>query len=143
MSNTIDSIIVELVVTACQMEPDNIWMQGDLEIRLNDEKPYADSDIVNTDEFLKSLEQDGEFYIFSCSCGVPECSGWNSGIQVLHSNGNIKWTNPNNGKTWCFSKKKVEADLIQIRAELTNYKNFFSKKKVEYVGFGHIGKIKN
>lgn len=137
MNNNLDSIIVELVVTACQMEADNIWMQGDLEIRLNTEKPYADSDIINVDEFLKSLEQDGEFSIFSCCCGVPECSGWEFGIQVLHLEGNIKWTNPNNGKTWCFSRKKVEADLIQIREELTNYKHFFSQKKIEYVGVGH------
>ncbi len=137
MNNNLDSVIVELVVTACQMEADNIWMQGDLEIRLNTEKPYADSDIINVDEFLKSLEQDGEFSIFSCCCGVPECSGWEFGIQVLHLEENIKWTNPNNGKTWFFSKQKIKNDLIDIRNELANYKQFFSQKEIKYVGVGY------
>jgi hypothetical protein len=137
MNNNLDSVIVELVVTACQMEADNIWMQGDMEIRINTEKPYAESDIINVVEFLKSLEKDCEFSIFSCNCGLPECSGWEFGIQVLHLEENIKWTNPNNEKTWCFSRKKVEADLIQIREELTNYKHFFSQKNIEYVGVGH------
>jgi hypothetical protein len=137
MKNNLDSIIVELVVTACQMEANNIWMQGDLEIRLNNETPYSNGDIINVDEFLKSLEQDGVFSIFSCCCGIPECSGWELGIQVLHLEENIQWTNPNNGKTWCFSKQKVETDLIQIREELKNYKLFFSQRKIEYVGVGY------
>jgi hypothetical protein len=137
MNNNLDSVNLELIVTACQMEADNIWMQGDLEIRLNTEKPYADSDIINVDEFLKSLEQDGEFSIFSCCCGIPACSGWKFGIQVLHLAGIIKWTNPNNGKTWSFSKQKVENDLILIREELTNYKYFFNQRKIEYVGVGY------
>lgn len=68
MNNNLDSIIIELVVTACQMEAANIWMQGNFEIKLNNEKPYAEGDIVNVNEFLQSLEQEGEFSIFSCSC---------------------------------------------------------------------------
>lgn len=92
---------------------------------------------MDVDELLKNLEQDGEFAIFSCCCGVPECSGWESGIKVLHWEENIKWTNPNNRKTWCFSKQKVENDLIQIREELTNYKYFFSQRKIEYVRVGY------
>ncbi|SHE65806.1 hypothetical protein [Pedobacter caeni] len=137
MSNNLDSIIVELVVTACQAEANNIWMQGGLEISLNNEKPYTDSDIIDIDEFLKSLEQDGEFFIFSCHCGLPECSGWELGIQVLHLEENIKWTNPNNGKTWCFSKQKITNDLINIREEIANYKQFFSQKDIAYVGVGY------
>ncbi len=137
MNINLDSIIIELVVTVCQMDVNNIWMQGDLEIRLNNEKPYSDGDIIDVDKFLKSLEQDGEFSIFSCGCGIPECSGWELGIQVLHLEGNIQWTNLNNGKTWSFSKQKIETDLITIREELKNYKQFFSQKKIEYVGVGH------
>jgi len=135
--NNFDSVIVELVVTACQMETNHIWMQGDLEIRLNNEKPYADSDIIDVDEFLKSLEQDGEFFIFSCCCGVPECSGWKYGIEFLHSEKCIKWTNPNNGKTWRFDKQELQQNLNDIRQEVYNYKKFFSQKQIDYVGVGY------
>lgn len=137
MNKNLDSINVELVVTACQMEANHIWMQGDLAVRLNGEKPYADSDLVDADELLKSLEQGGEFFIFFCCCGIPECSGWQSGIKVVHSGDTITWTNPNNGKTWCFSRQKTENDLKEIREELANYKAFFSEKNIEYVGVGY------
>jgi hypothetical protein len=137
MNKNLDSINVELVVAACQMETNHIWMQGDLAVRLNGEKPYADSDLVDADELLKSLEQDGEFFIFFCCCGVPQCSGWNSGVEVIHSEDTITWINPNNGKTWCFSRQKIEDDLKEIREELANYKAFFSEKNIEYVGVGY------
>ncbi|MFT3796433.1 hypothetical protein [Flavobacterium sp.] len=132
----LDTVYVELIITACQMEADNIWMQGKLEIRLNNERPYADSDVIDEKQFLKSLDQEGEFTIFSCCCGVPECSGWKQGIQVSHSDGNIKWTNPNNGESWQFSKQKVENDLNDLREELKNYKRFFGQKGIRYVGVG-------
>lgn len=139
MNDNLDSIYLELVVTACQsLYDEDIWMQGKLEIRLNSEKPYSDFDIIDVDEFIKSLEQDGEFSIFSCCCGIPECSGWEFGIQVSHlEEGIIKWKNPNNGKIWHFSKQRVEDDLIDIREEVANYKYFFNQKGIEYVGIGY------
>lgn len=134
---TLDTVTIELIITACQMDADDIWMQGDLEITLNGEKPYADSDIINETEFLKSLARDGEFDIFSCSCGDPACSGWERGIQVLHTDKTIRWTNPNNGKTWCFSKEKAENDLTDVWQQLENYKTFFKEKGIRYVGVGY------
>lgn len=35
-----------------------------------------------------------------------------------HMEENIRWTNPNNRKTWCFSKRKITNDLINIREEI-------------------------
>lgn len=137
MDQHLDSVLLELVVTACQMNANDIWMQGDLEIRLNSEKLYADSDIINAQELLSSLETNGEFFIFSCCCGIPECSGWERGIQVLHTDETIRWTNLNNGTIWHFSKEKIKADLINIEEEVSNYKLFFNEKGIRYVGFGY------
>lgn len=135
MKSQLDSILLELVVTACQMDANKIWMQGDLEIRLNSKKPYADSDIINVPELLNCLEKNGEFFIFSCCCGIPECSGWERGIQVQHEDEMIKWTDLNNGTIWHFSKEKIKADLIDIQKEAANFKLFFDQKGIKYVGF--------
>ncbi len=137
MSIILDVVTVELVVMACQMDENQKWMQGDLEIKFNGEKPYSDDDIIDAEEFLKSIEQDGEYTIFSCCCGVPECSSWNYGIQVVHSEESIRWTNPNNGKTWCFDKQEIRKKLNIIRQEVENYKKFFSRKEITYVGVGY------
>lgn len=72
MNEYTDSIRIELKVTASQMSADNIWMQGDLEIFINGEKPYSEGDIVDADALLNSLNSDGEYFIFSCCCGIPE-----------------------------------------------------------------------
>jgi len=75
MKQQLDSIYIELIVLASQMDIENVWMQGDLEILINGEKPYSENDIIDLDCFLKSLESDGEYFIFSCNCGIPECGG--------------------------------------------------------------------
>ena len=137
MTYQLDTVTLELVVTACQMESNHIWMQGDFEIRFNGEKPCADGDILDATEFLKSIEEDGEYAIFSCNCGVPQCSGWIKGIQVLHSEESTRWTNLNNGKTWHFDKQEIKGNLNTIREEVEIYKKFFSQKGIEYVGVGY------
>lgn len=137
MKSQLDSIILELIVTACQMDADEIWMQGSLALRLNNQKPYADSDIINAAELLKSLEKGGTYAIFSCCCGLPECSSWEHGIQVQHEHETIRWTNLNNGTIWHFSKEKIKTDLIDIQKEAANFKLFFDQKGIEYVGFGY------
>ncbi|PIF46732.1 hypothetical protein CLU96_3772 [Chryseobacterium sp. 52] len=134
----LDTIYLELVINACQMSREDIWISGALEIRLNDKKPYADSDIINEHEFFKSIDSEGEFEIFSCCCGVPECSGWIKGIQVDHIDHQlIKWTNLNNGDSWIFKRQMLDEDLKEIQEKLENYKSFFNEKGISYVGYGY------
>ncbi|WP_299388317.1 hypothetical protein [uncultured Lacinutrix sp.] len=138
MKEKLDSISIELLVQACQLDAQDIWFQGDLEIRINGIKPYAEmSDIIDVDVFLKSLETDGEYYIFSCICGIPECSGWINGISVRHKEQTIVWTNENTKEVWTLDKSKIEKDLAEIRNEVENYKNYFNEKKIKYVGVGY------
>ena len=137
MEEPIDSINIELLVQAVQMESDNIWMQGDLEILINGEKPYAESDIIDVDKLLESLKSDGEFFIFSCNCGVPACSGWEKGINVTHNDNKIIWKNENSNKSWRLEKSRMEDDLNLIRTEVQNYKKYFFEKGIEYVGVGY------
>lgn len=132
-----DTILIELVVTACQMKEDHIWMQGDLELRFNGKKPYSDSDIIDVGEFMKSIEGDGEYSIFSCCCGDTECRDWVHKIKVIHSGEYLLWTDPNKGQTWRFDKQKINSDLENIRQELKNYKRFFKDRGVKYIGVGY------
>ena len=58
---------IQLFVQAVQMGNDNIWMQGYLEILINGEKPYSESDIIDVHTFMESMKSDGDFFIFSCN----------------------------------------------------------------------------
>ncbi|PCJ64857.1 MAG: hypothetical protein COA58_11315 [Bacteroidetes bacterium] len=137
MKDTCDSISIELIVQAAQMGKDDIWMQGDLEILINGEKPYSESDIIDVDVFLKSMNSDGEYFIFSCCCGIPECSGWIKGINVKHKENIVTWSDENSNRTWQLDKTKVENDLSNIRNEVKIYKEYFSEKGIKYVGVGY------
>lgn len=133
-----DTICIESVVTASQSiyDENEVYMQGKFEIRINAEKPYAESDIIDISEFLKSMVQNGEYFIFSCCCGVPSCSGWVKGIQVEHFDTTIRWTNLNTWKEWYFEKHRIEDDIKTIREEDKVYEKFFAKKEIEYIGVG-------
>lgn len=135
-----DTIYVELVVTASQSiyDANEVYMQGKFEIRINTEKPYAESDIIDATELLNSMQQDGEYFIFSCCCGVPSCSGWEKGIQVEHFDTTIRWTNLNTWKEWYFEKQRIIDDINTVREEDQIYQNFFDKKEIEYIGLGYL-----
>lgn len=136
MEKPVDTISVELKVVAVQMNLD-FWMQGDLEITINGEKPYSDSDIIDTENLLNSFKTHGEYFIFSCCCGIPECSSWKESIKVIHEGNIIKWIDPNNNRAWHFDKNNIQEDLKNVNEELTIFKKYFSEKGIEYVGFGY------
>lgn len=131
-----DSINIELVVTAVQMDK-QIWMQGNLEILINGEKPYNESDIIDSEELFKSINKNGKYFIFSCCCGIPKCSNWEKGIDVIHKDKNIIWIDNNNKRSWTLSKERIENDLKEAKEEAISYKQFFENKDIEYVGFGY------
>jgi hypothetical protein len=136
MEKKLDRISIELRVTAVQMKLD-VWMQGNLEITINGQKPYSESDIVDCDLLLKSLELDGEYFIFSCSCGNPECGGWTKGIKVAHKGNTIEWIDCDNDKTWHLDKTSIEDDMKVIRKEVRIFKQYFKSKGIKYVGVGY------
>lgn len=137
MKEATDSINVELTIQAVQMDVDNIWMQGDIEILINGERPYAEIDFVDFEAFLESPSSNGEFFIFSCICGVAECGGRKKGIKVSHRENTVAWENGNTGEAWLLDRNNMEDDLNKIRPEVLNYKRYFSEKGIGYVGVGY------
>ncbi|RQO37844.1 hypothetical protein DBR39_13220 [Chryseobacterium sp. KBW03] len=138
MTEELDSFYLELIVMASQTSQNDVYMEGQLEITLNNKKPYAEEDIIDIGEFYESIDSDGEFKIFSCCCGIPECSGWLRGIQVDHiENKYIKWTNLNTGQSWTFEKHLLVDALQKIDEEVEDFKKFFSQKDIRYVGYGY------
>ena len=67
---------------------------------LTDFTDYA----LNLEAFLESITQDGQFYLITCWCGIPECAGITQGINVLHDQGLIHWimTQPSPAQTLLF-----------------------------------------
>ncbi len=136
-AENLDTIYIELNVVACQMEATRIWMQGSLTVEVNSKKPYEESDIVTADLLLESMKTEGTYFIFSCCCGMPDCSGWIKGIEVIHEEDTIVWNLLDHDKTFRFDRKQMEAHIEEAIQEAKNYKAYFTKKEIRYVGFGY------
>lgn len=137
MNESLDNILIELNVIAVQAPNLNIWMYGNIEIIINGERPYINGEIVDTSVLLQSLKSDGEYFIFCCNCGFPECSGRQEGIKVFHKENTIKWIDNFINKTWIFDKNLIENRLNEINEEVKNFKKFFKEKEIDYVGYGY------
>ena len=133
-----DTIRIELIVLAAPDYGDGVCMHGQLEIFINQRKPYDESsDIIDEHILFDSMDKNGEYFIFSCCCGIPSCSGWNKGINVIHYENQIEWTDLNKNESWIFDKNSIKDQLKTVREEAIFYKEYFRKKDIDYVGVGY------
>lgn len=133
-----DTIRIELVVLAALDYEDGVCMHGQLKIYINQRQPYDESsDIIDEHLLFDSMSKNGEYFIFSCCCGIPSCSGWDKGIKVIHRESQLEWTDLNKNKSWIFEKSSIENQLKAIKEEVVFYKEYFRNKGIDYVGVGY------
>lgn len=58
---------------------------------LVDGLPFHADYTVDIFEATASCRKEGEFFIFTCGCGVPGCAGIYQGVEVLHNDHLIFW----------------------------------------------------
>lgn len=46
---------------------------------------------VSLSELLRSVDKAGDYYIVTCSCGVPECAGIHRPVSVAHRTDSYSW----------------------------------------------------
>ncbi len=103
------------------------------EFIINGEKPYPYGDIVDITNFKASLISNGIYYIFNCSCGIPECAGRTKGIKVTHINDSLIWEDLDYNKKWLFNIHQIKTSLDNIKKEELKSKNYFNKKGVDFI----------
>jgi hypothetical protein len=70
-------------------------------------------------QLLASLKGDGEYFVITCGCGVPECAGVYNGILVSREKDHINWLlknfqgNPNLEKAFSFDAKEYSQTIKQ------------------------------
>ncbi|MBN1318987.1 MAG: hypothetical protein JXA42_26125 [Anaerolineales bacterium] len=82
-----------------------------VEIKI-DRELMVDFDYYATDygQLLKSIDQDGEFYILTCWCGFPGCAGIKRGIEVRHEGDVVYWRvlNPRPERRFVFRREAYQ-----------------------------------
>jgi hypothetical protein len=82
------SVRVRQIVDREEGEPDSLVTV----LEFNDERTNLDDpDHVDLIQLRSSLNENGTFFIWTCSCGAPGCAGRFEGVQVSHSDGMTTW----------------------------------------------------
>lgn len=110
--NTIELRILE--------EENEFWLK-----LLVDSKRVLKEEAIVIKELIKSKRGTGNYLIFTCTCGIADCGGWDR-ISVEHNENTINWKF-NYGEieySFEFNKKYYFAEIDRITFEL-------NKRKIE------------
>jgi len=79
----------------------------------------VDLNAIVLDELNESLKGDGAYLIFTCSCGVADCGGWDK-VQVKYEEDSVKWKFAYNERKYefefehMFYKGEIERILFEV-----------------------------
>ena len=90
---------------------------------------------IDFPSLMESAKISGEYYIWTCSCGIPECANITKGIDVLHDGAKIKWSNNSyplkkrnlefDKEEYCNAIKNLRIDIKKLHYKLSNLKEKF------------------
>ncbi|BAQ63824.1 hypothetical protein GM3709_589 [Geminocystis sp. NIES-3709] len=105
-----------------------IFVDGEV---LTDFSYYATS----LTQLSNSIVKDGEYFIITCWCGVPECAGIEQGIKVTHHQNTVKWTiNQPQRQQFTFSthdyKTAISEGIKQIKEDLLIHRHTVQKLEI-------------
>lgn len=82
---------------------------------LLDEALFNEGFAIDYEQLVKSADADGEFYILTCGCGEPACSGLSHGIEVHHAGGAVRWhvRQPGPERDYTFSGKQYRLAIFE------------------------------
>ena len=75
---------------------------------------------VDLIELIRSKESEGKFFIFTCSCGIPECGGIYEAVKVKYLDKTVTWEIP--------KKTKIEFCAFEYINEINKVINDFIEK---------------
>jgi hypothetical protein len=86
--------------------------------------PFPDF-AIDVLELLNSASLPGEYFIWTCTCGIPECAGVESGVQVSFTPTGVNWNcldSPFEEPTiFHFDRVAYVAAVIKVWAEFRQY----------------------
>jgi hypothetical protein len=72
------------------------------------------------EEIENSLTGNGEYLIFTCSCGVADCGGWKK-VKIVHLQSKITWTFDYDDFQYYFEfdTQNYNSEIVKMRLKIT------------------------
>ena len=102
-----------------------IKSQGELMLgvylKIDGQSPLRNhEDDFNLYEIFQSRQKEGEFFIFTCSCGIPECAGY-KGVNVTHQGGVVEWYDKTLNNEYAFDKILLDQEIGKTFEDLKKW----------------------
>lgn len=81
----------------------------------------CDDDCCDIHEFIMSTRQDGTYFPWTCSCGIPGCAGYFYGAQVRMVDDIIYWTDQDAGKHHAFDADELKRIALTLEDEFKRW----------------------
>lgn len=91
----------------------------DFAVEINNVRIHYDL-ALNLVALVKSCQTEGEFYIFTCECGEPQCGGIYHGVNVVHLTEIVVWDLLINGTEhqFKFDPTKYQNNIDKVICEM-------------------------
>jgi hypothetical protein len=116
-----NSIDIKLEADHSQIEKGILYLKCNLTI--DGVSPLQNQeDDFDLYELFKSLKTDGNYFIFTCACGIAGCAGYHEGIHVSIGKGTINWKDLDFDKSYEFIAIDFKNEVERIYSELLKWK---------------------
>ena len=82
--------------------------------------------------FKKALNQNGTYFIYNCSCGIPECGGYEKGIDVKVKNDLVYFEDLDGNKEWVFEFSQIKEEIKKIKKALDELIPQLKSKEIKF-----------
>lgn len=84
--------------------------------------PLAESDHdFNICELIKSTRANGNYGLWTCSCGVNECAGYANGVSVKISDTLTTWNDLDQNKNYKFATNELRATIATLQGDVLKW----------------------
>lgn len=114
------SVRLRHLVTSEVGEPDSLVAV----LELNEQNAdSADPEHIDLNQLRTSIEEDGTYFIWTCSCGAPGCAGRFHGVHVIHSNDETIWHDLDSKRKYVFHSTDLRDAFCRGMTEGRNLRN--------------------
>lgn len=126
------------LITTCEIIKNQLTIASEVTLTINGVAPYPDDDIIDFELLKSTLLMDGNYFLFTCSCGVPGCGGRTKGIKTNYSNKYIYWNDLDYDKNWVFEFDSLKFQIDEIEGKENQLAEKFGEMGITYKGINEI-----
>lgn len=115
-----------------EKKQNDIQLVGEYFLEIDGVNPYPKGDVFDYRLFNESLMNPGQYFIFNCSCGIPECTGRTEGALIQVFEDQVILEDLDYKKVWSFDKESIMLQIEQLKNEVSFFIGKFKAKGLTY-----------